>query len=44
MVIPDGLQKFKDGKTVDFCDVYQFISSTNNAPIRAITTYAIALP
>ncbi len=39
----DGLLKFKDGKTVAFCDVYQFRASTNNAPIKAITTYAIAL-
>ncbi|GHO50519.1 hypothetical protein [Ktedonospora formicarum] len=39
----DGFLKFKDGKTVAFCDVYQFRASTNNAPIKAITTYAIAL-
>lgn len=39
----EGLLKFKDGKTVAFCDVYQFRASTNNAPIKAITTYAIAL-
>ncbi|GHO93871.1 hypothetical protein KSF_039190 [Reticulibacter mediterranei] len=39
----NGLLKFKDGKTVAFCDVYQFRASTNNAPIKAITTYAIAL-
>lgn len=39
----DGFLKFKDGKTVAFCDVYQFRASTNNAPIKAITTYEIAL-
>jgi hypothetical protein len=39
----DGVLKFKNGKTVAFCDVYQFRSSTNNAPIRSVTTYAIAL-
>lgn len=39
----DGFLKFKDGKTVAFCDIYQFRASTNNAPIKAITTYAIAL-
>jgi hypothetical protein len=39
----EGLLKFKDGKPVAFCDVYQFRASTNNAPIKAITTYAIAL-
>jgi hypothetical protein len=39
----DGLLKFKDGKIVAFCDVYQFRASTNNAPIKAITTYAITL-
>jgi hypothetical protein len=37
----DGLLKFNDGKTVAFCDVYQFKASTNNSPIKAITTYAI---
>jgi hypothetical protein len=39
----NGFLKFKDGKTVAFCDIYQFRASTNNAPIKAITTYAIAL-
>ena len=39
----DGFLKFKDGKMVAFCDVYQFRASTNHAPIKAITTYAIAL-
>lgn len=39
----DGFLKFKDGKTVAFCDIYLFRASTNNAPIKAITTYAIAL-
>jgi hypothetical protein len=41
--VADGLIKFKDGKTVAFCDVYQFRASTNNAPIKAIRTYTIAL-
>ena len=36
----NGLLKFKDGKTVAFCDVYQFNASTNNAPIKEIKTYA----
>jgi hypothetical protein len=40
----DGFLKFKNGKTVAFCDVYQFRSSTSNAPIKTITTYAIPLP
>ncbi|QBD78957.1 hypothetical protein EPA93_24425 [Ktedonosporobacter rubrisoli] len=40
----NGFLKFKDGKTIAFCDVYQFRASTNNAPIKAITTYAIELP
>jgi len=39
----EGLLKFKNGKTVAFCDVYQFSASTNNAPIREIKTYAITL-
>ncbi|HZR40248.1 MAG TPA: hypothetical protein VFB12_09045 [Ktedonobacteraceae bacterium] len=39
----DGFLKSKDGKMVAFCDIYQFRASTNNAPIKAITTYAIAL-
>ena len=39
----DGLLKFKDGRRVAFCDVYEFRASTNNAPIKAITTYAITL-
>ena len=39
----EGFLKFTDGKTVAFCDVYQFRASTNNASIKAITTYAIVL-
>lgn len=39
----DGFLKLNDGKRVAFCDVCQFRASTNNAPIKAITTYAIAL-
>jgi hypothetical protein len=39
--VVDGLLKFKDGRTIAFCDVYLFRTSTNNAPIKAITTYAI---
>jgi hypothetical protein len=41
--VADGLLKFNDGRKVAFCDVYQFRASTNNAPIKAITTYAISL-
>ena len=41
--VVDGLLKFKDGKTIAFCDIYQFRASTNNAPIKAITSYEIAL-
>ncbi len=39
----DGSLKFKGGKVVAFCDFYQFRASTNNAPIKTITTYAIVL-
>jgi hypothetical protein len=41
--VVEGLLKFKDGRTIAFCDVYLFRASTNNAPIKAITTYAITL-
>jgi len=41
--VANGLLKFKGGKTVAFCDVYLFRASTNNAPIKAIDTYAIPL-
>lgn len=41
--VVDGVLKFKGGKTIAFCDVYEFRASTNNAPIKEITTYAIAL-
>lgn len=37
----DGTLKFKNGKVVAFCDVYLFRASTNNAPVKVITTYAI---
>jgi len=37
----EGALKFADGKMLAFCDVYQFRASTNNAPIKAIRTYAI---
>lgn len=39
----NGVLQFRDGKTIAFCDIYQFRASTNNAPIKAITTYAIVL-
>ena len=39
----EGLFKYKTGRTVAFCDVYQFRTSTNNAPIKSVTTYAIPL-
>lgn len=39
----EGFLKYKTGRTVAFCDVYQFRASTNNAPIKSVTTYAIAL-
>lgn len=41
--VVDGLLKFKGGKTIAFCDIYEFRASTNNAPIKTITTYEIAL-
>ena len=41
--VVDGILKFKGGKSIAFCDVYQFRSSTNNAPVKAITTYAIGV-
>ncbi|MBC9909722.1 nuclear transport factor 2 family protein [Chitinophaga varians] len=41
--VAEGSLKFRDGTTQAFCDVYRFRSSTNNAPVKAITTYAIAL-
>ncbi|HEU4552973.1 MAG TPA: nuclear transport factor 2 family protein [Chitinophaga sp.] len=41
--VAEGLLKFKDGRRVAFCDVYRFRASTNNAPVKAITTYAVAL-
>jgi len=37
----EGTLKFSDGKMLAFCDVYQFRASANNAPIKAIRTYAI---
>jgi hypothetical protein len=39
----NGEVKLKDGTRVAFCDVYQFRASTNNAPIKAITTYQVPL-
>jgi limonene-1,2-epoxide hydrolase len=41
--VAEGLLKFKDGRTMAFCDVYRFRASTNNAPIKSITTYTVAL-
>jgi limonene-1,2-epoxide hydrolase len=41
--VAEGSLKFKDGREVAFCDVYRFKASTNNAPVKAITTYAVAL-
>jgi len=41
--VVDGLLKFKGGKTIAFCDICEFRASTNNAPIKTITTYEIAL-
>lgn len=41
--VAEGLLQLKDGTTQAFCDVYRFRSSTNNAPVKVITTYAIAL-
>lgn len=40
--VADGVLKFANGKTVAFCDIYEFRASTNNAPIKSIITYAIA--
>ncbi|NSL86204.1 hypothetical protein ECE50_005155 [Chitinophaga sp. Mgbs1] len=39
--VAEGLLKYKDGRQVAFCDVYQFKASANNAPVKAITTYAV---
>lgn len=39
----EGVFKFKDGKTIAFCDIYRFSSPRNNAPIEMITTYPITL-
>ena len=41
--VVNGQLKFKDGKTVAFCDIYRFRSPTNNAPIKMITTFAVTL-
>jgi limonene-1,2-epoxide hydrolase len=41
--VAEGLLKFKDGSKIAFCDVFRFRASTNNAPVKAITTYAVAL-
>src|SRR5690349_21623803 len=42
--VAEGVLKLKDGRMMAFCDVYRFKASTNNAPIKAISTYAIPLP
>jgi hypothetical protein len=39
----EGVLHFKDGTRIAFCDVYQFRASTNNAPIKGITTYSIVV-
>lgn len=41
--VAEGQLKLKDGQKIAFCDVFRFRASTNNAPVKAITTYAIAL-
>jgi len=41
--VVDGVLKFKDGKTIAFCDIYLFRASTNKAPIKEITTYLITM-
>lgn len=41
--VAEGALKFKDGRKIAFCDVYRFKASTNNAPVKTITTYAVAL-
>lgn len=41
--VAEGLLTFKDGKKIAFCDVYRFRASTNNAPVKTITIYAVTL-
>lgn len=41
--VAEGLLTLKDGKKIAFCDVYRFRASTNNAPVKTITTYAVVL-
>jgi len=41
--VVEGVLKFKNRAVVAFCDVYEFRASTNNAPIKALTTYSIPL-
>ncbi|MEH2513451.1 limonene-1,2-epoxide hydrolase [Nitrobacteraceae bacterium AZCC 1564] len=39
--VADGLLKYRNGKSVAFCDIYSFRASTNNAPIKAIRSYTM---
>ena len=40
--VVEGELKFKDRKTVSFCDIFKFSSPRNNSPIKAIKTYSIS--
>jgi len=39
----DGLLKFERGRTASFCHIFTFRAPTNNAPIKAIRTYRLAI-
>jgi hypothetical protein len=39
----EGNIRLTGGKTIAFCDVYEFRASTNNAPIKLIKTYKIKM-
>ncbi|WP_291911929.1 nuclear transport factor 2 family protein [Chitinophaga sp. CB10] len=41
--VAEGVLEYKNGKQAAFCDVFRFKSSTNNAPVKGIHTYAINL-
>ena len=37
----NGILKYKDGRTVDFCTLYTFDSYSKNAKLQVIQTYSI---
>src|SRR5690606_13134197 len=39
----NGVLRFKDGKTVGFCDVYRFSSHAKDAKIKEMTSYVIEI-